>query len=445
MKTDIWRGYFGKMPQRGDFVARGLPRNVENTLDQWLRGAMRASQSALGTGWLDAFLVAPVWRLALPPGIAGPHTVIGVMMPSVDRIGRYFPFIIAAALPPKGPELIDIARFRDFFDAAEDLALSTLGASRVNLPEFDERIDALPLPDWPLPPEDAPRINGPTLWWTADGQAGDTEITGLPAPEHFHAVFMQASAKAAPPAEKETPPPVPAPTPAPERPRMLAIDYAEASLKGTRNAVLGTQTAVNADCQVFSLISGIGDVPGIGAAIRDVVPLLQDISSPFSMNDLLADAKGRLGTMNTMLQVRGSVGGHAFAASTVVLLVQAQRYAILWAGDAQAFLLRQGELTRLTRPHVDPALRNMVTRAVGAAINLSPDSAIGRAEPGDRFILVSPGLLNAIGMHEMGHALNSADQPASVVTQLTQDALIAGAPVDASALAVFLSEQTRQP
>ena len=53
----------------------------------------------MGEAWLPAFLEAPVWRFTLPPGMCGAQAVLGLMLPSVDRAGRYFPLTFAALSP----------------------------------------------------------------------------------------------------------------------------------------------------------------------------------------------------------------------------------------------------------------------------------------------------------------------------------------------------------
>ena len=52
---------------------------------------MAASRAALGDRWLDVYLTSPAWRFASAAGACGPAPVIGLMVPSVDRVGRYFP------------------------------------------------------------------------------------------------------------------------------------------------------------------------------------------------------------------------------------------------------------------------------------------------------------------------------------------------------------------
>lgn len=97
MTDEIMVGVFGKLPARGDFVREGLPRSFTDPWDDWWQRGLAGLQEH--AGWVAAWLEAPVWRFALPPGLCGPHGVLGVWLPSVDRAGRYFPLTVAAAAP----------------------------------------------------------------------------------------------------------------------------------------------------------------------------------------------------------------------------------------------------------------------------------------------------------------------------------------------------------
>jgi type VI secretion system protein ImpM len=100
-------GFHGKIPARGDFVQAGLPRAFTDPWDGWMQRMLAASRSILGEAWLPAWLEAAVWRFALTPGTCGPDTVIGLWMPSVDSVGRYYPLTLAAVVADADtPELI---------------------------------------------------------------------------------------------------------------------------------------------------------------------------------------------------------------------------------------------------------------------------------------------------------------------------------------------------
>lgn len=89
-------GMCGKIPSRGDFLAQGLTAGFVDSWNEWLRAVMAVSREQLTSNWLDTYLTSPVWHFALSAGVCGDNTVIGCLMPSVDQVGRHFPFTLAA-------------------------------------------------------------------------------------------------------------------------------------------------------------------------------------------------------------------------------------------------------------------------------------------------------------------------------------------------------------
>ncbi|CAN7200624.1 type VI secretion system-associated protein TagF [Variovorax paradoxus] len=90
-------GWFGKLPGMGDFAHRRLPESFRSVWDPWLqRGLARLRDRH--ADWTSHYLEAPVWCFALGPQVVGEGAWIGVLMPSVDGVGRYFPFTLAVEL-----------------------------------------------------------------------------------------------------------------------------------------------------------------------------------------------------------------------------------------------------------------------------------------------------------------------------------------------------------
>lgn len=119
-------GAFGKMPSVGDFFRLTPPAGFVRVWDGWLQQAMLDGQGALGAGWDDHYMSAPIWRFTLSAGLAGPHKAQGVLMPSVDRVGRRFPLTLMAALDTTGPAPHDHFTADALFEHLEDLALAAL-------------------------------------------------------------------------------------------------------------------------------------------------------------------------------------------------------------------------------------------------------------------------------------------------------------------------------
>ena len=95
-------GWHGKLPSLGDFASRRLEAPFLEAWDGWLAAGLLALRERDPGGWLDAYLASPSWRFLLMPGVlpgaAGAQAYAGVLMPSVDRVGRYFPFTIVQPL-----------------------------------------------------------------------------------------------------------------------------------------------------------------------------------------------------------------------------------------------------------------------------------------------------------------------------------------------------------
>ena len=143
-------GFYGKLLSHGDFVSRRLPRQFIDIWDRWLQGAMAAGEEKLPGKWLDCYLQAPIWRFALGSGVCGQTPWLGVLMPSVDKVGRHFPLTIAIPIPA-GVALNDTLALSDrWFGQLEDLALSTLEAD-FNIDQFEGELTNVPLRLCPQP------------------------------------------------------------------------------------------------------------------------------------------------------------------------------------------------------------------------------------------------------------------------------------------------------
>ncbi|PUA26846.1 MAG: type VI secretion-associated protein [Cellvibrio sp. 79] len=132
-------GLFGKLPAHGDFIYRDLPSHFINAWDTWLQGFVASSQQQLGEAWLDIYLTSPIWRFAISDGVIDGLSWAGILLPSVDRVGRYFPFSIATKIPATANPFLIIQQ-QAWFDAIEQLALSAL-SGHMQLEELVQEIN----------------------------------------------------------------------------------------------------------------------------------------------------------------------------------------------------------------------------------------------------------------------------------------------------------------
>jgi type VI secretion system protein ImpM len=148
-------GWYGKLAMLGDFAHRRLPAEFIAVSDAWLSRAMGASRTQLGDRWLDAYLTAPVLRFAWAPGIAGADWWFGLLMPSCDNVGRYYPLLIAQrrARPPL--DRIAVDHLEAWFNHLATAATRTLdtGASMENF-----ELALAQAPPWPTSGAPAPLV-----------------------------------------------------------------------------------------------------------------------------------------------------------------------------------------------------------------------------------------------------------------------------------------------
>ena len=123
-------GWYGKLPTLGDFASRRLEADFIEPWDLWLGDAMQAQRQALGDAWVEAYLDSPPWRFVLSPGVLpgiDPALAFaGVLVPSVDRVGRYFPLTIAASLARVPGTAAEFEALLAWMHRLEDAALDAL-------------------------------------------------------------------------------------------------------------------------------------------------------------------------------------------------------------------------------------------------------------------------------------------------------------------------------
>lgn len=117
-------GFLGKIPTHGDFVYRNVPEEYRDHWIKWLSGSLAISQDVLKEDWLDVFLTSPVWKFGILEDATISKNILGVMIPSVDRVGRYFPFITFLYLP--SPFKVSFVDFTKWIYNLERLTLGVL-------------------------------------------------------------------------------------------------------------------------------------------------------------------------------------------------------------------------------------------------------------------------------------------------------------------------------
>ena len=485
-------GFYGKLPSHGDFLRRRASDAFVATWDPWLQDGLAQTRAELGGGWLDVYLTSPVWRFVCAAGACGPSAVAGVMVPSVDRVGRYFPLTIVGEIPAEASVVGVGTAGGPFFDAAERLVIETLESEPIDFEEFDEQV--MRLSDL-LSPACAPP--GPVL----DATAADVLEPG--------ALACQVPIGSAPTARcRPQPDACPstggcvstaralvdrrvvdggAELPALERtaiPGGLRRDarrrvgasavardsVAERARAGgpTAEALVpeappivfhssaasdvGRLRSVNQDAflertevGIWVVADGLGGHADGEIASRMVCDAFADLVPAASFDELIETAAERMHQVNDQLirAAARSLEGVRCGSTVAALLVRGDRLAILWAGDSRVYRWRESELTQLTHDHslaesealVGGETSNVVTRAVGGDDALELDVYRDRVRPGDRFLLCSDGLTRNVPHLRIGEWMANPAL-AETVRGLIAATLDAGAPDNVTVLVV---------
>jgi type VI secretion system protein ImpM len=135
--------WFGKLPGMGDFAQRRLAPAFLELWDTWLQTGLQQLR-AEREDWVAHYLEAPLWFFALGPHIASPNPWIGVLMPSVDSVGRYFPLTLAIELVPSDEATTEdaLASMHRWWERSAKAALTALD-SNLDASRFDASLFAL--------------------------------------------------------------------------------------------------------------------------------------------------------------------------------------------------------------------------------------------------------------------------------------------------------------
>jgi len=441
-------GLYGKLPTHGDFLRRRVADEFVTPWDHWLQHAIADSRSVLGEQWLSIYLTSPIWRFALGPNVCGPAPVAGLLLPSVDRVGRYFPLTLVWPTPADLSTLEVAARFQRGFERAEQLLLDTLAQERFEFAEFDRRVMDLASHLEDLAPAGARRLTrsaaaavlagggrarciplrtvsaldvpafqllgshldanpaGFGLWWT-DGSSVVEPIclltTGLPEPSHYSAMLDGAWMEAGwGIAETE-----------PERSAAVFRPEPDGGPFQIRSAALTDRGPVRSSNQdafierpdrgLWGVADGMGGLADGELASRMVCDSLADAPVVASLDEQNDAVIVQLRRVNDYLRRAATrpVKPVQSGSTVVVLVIRQSECAILWAGDSRAYRLRGGVLEQLSTDHswlaqggtaTGGADDQAITRAVGAEDDLLVDVVRTDARAGDRFLLCSDGI-----------------------------------------------------
>lgn len=235
------------------------------------------------------------------------------------------------------------------------------------------------------------------------------------------------------------------------------------------------EDAVLARPPVFCVADGMGGHQRGAMASSSVVAAFDDLAARLARPDATQDISPeqvQAAVLDAQARIRAELGltapepdAEMTAGSTLAGLVLTRADARLcWlafnVGDSRIYRYSGGGLRRISVDHsvvqelVDAGeideeqarshpMRNMITRAVGSGVDVTPDFWLLGATPGDRMLLCSDGLVNEVEEREIATALGGGGTAQQVTEHLVARATAHGARDNVSVVVVDLDVATQ--
>jgi protein phosphatase len=244
---------------------------------------------------------------------------------------------------------------------------------------------------------------------------------------------------------------------------MLALHYAARSDVGQVRQ--GNEDSGYADPRLLIVADGMGGHAGGELASATAVATLAEIvDEPLGQGEALTRLAGAVenagSTIGLVVADSPELAGMGTTVTALYWLPDADgaRIAIVHVGDSRAYLLRDGDLSQITRDHtyvqslVDAGRiteeeasthprRNLLMRALDGIQVAEPDLSVREARLGDRYLLSSDGLHGLVSHQEIAEILGSRE-PTVCVTELVDLALSRGAPDNVTVVVAHVVDGT---
>jgi type VI secretion system protein ImpM len=471
MNGEVVVGFYGKLPTLGDFVGRSVAPAVVERWDAWLQEAMASSRASLGEQWLDLYLTAPMWRFHAHAGVLGDSPVAGVVFPSVDRVGRYFPLTVFATLPAGTVGVVVADRCASWFERVEDLVLAQLDDESRDVDEFaaaltdtaarfatdlgivagrpwsrgfpdataselgclhvplGNRLDVGPAALSWLERLIVRQTGTPVMWWSSGSNSVRPcwlVTQGLPEPGAFAAMLTGnwqewpwsscalPEATAMPPAAS------------------LHMESAGSTHPGRQRKENQDAFLANPDSGIWVVADGMGGHADGHLASSMVRDALGAIGPQVNLAAGVSAVRTALGEVNTYLHSMSlrRVDPVVSGTTVVAVLAHGTHGVCLWSGDSRLYRLRDDELEQLSADHSEDEettdanglvrRSNVITRAIGGRDDLELEQLSFDLRVGDRLLLCSDGLYRELSVEEIRERLRTGDAIETVDTMIQQ-------------------------
>ena len=141
MNNNYKFGFYGKLPFYADFLHLSNNEKLVEEWEKWAQQTLHKSQQIHGKDyWLEQYVKSPVWQFMLTPGVINDSAYIGVMIPSVDSVGRYYPFMFYIKVVSNDLSSLLVADLSSWLAEIQDYILQILELDTYSFEELKRGI-----------------------------------------------------------------------------------------------------------------------------------------------------------------------------------------------------------------------------------------------------------------------------------------------------------------
>ena len=208
---------------------------------------------------------------------------------------------------------------------------------------------------------------------------------------------------------------------------------------------------------LWAVADGMGGYENGQWASNAIVKALEEVAPDEDFDAAASRVAEAIHAANAVINDQVRASGRNMGSTAAALMIQGRRFVVFWAGDSRVYLLRDGELFRMTEDHTqvqDMVSRGLLTpeeaahhpmmhvisRAVGVEPTLELDAVADEAQVGDLFLICSDGLYGVVDDEEIAQALRQLSTGAAET--LVELCLSRGAPDNVTVVTISCEETT---
>jgi serine/threonine protein phosphatase Stp1 len=227
--------------------------------------------------------------------------------------------------------------------------------------------------------------------------------------------------------------------------------------QGCVRAVNEDSLTASARNQVWAIADGMGGHKNGQFASQQLASSIEAAVIPDDLDGACQALADAIYVANDFVFAEAQKAGQQMGSTVVALVIRGDSFAVLWAGDSRAYLLRDDVLHQLTKDHTqvqemldrgllsekeaaDHPMSHVLARAVGVQADLEIDAISDTALVGDTFLLCSDGLHGVLGETEIIEIIEKWGRESAA--KLVEACIENGAPDNVSVAIVRTFEPT---